>query len=313
AAGTGGIEHEEHWPRALAARPAVSAAAGALVIAFSAPLVKLAEVSPSTAAVFRCAYALPPLAVLALLERRRYGPAEAGNRRLALIAGLFFATDLTFWHHSIEAVGAGLATVLANVQVVLVGLLAWAVLGERPSTRSALAVPVVLLGVVLISGAVGAGAYGDDPALGVLYGLLTALAYAVFLLVLRRAGRDARRPAGPLLDATLSAAAFAAVGGVAVGDFDPIPGGESQAWLVTLALTSQVVGWLLISISLPRIPALITSIVLTIQPVGSVILGVAMFDEAPSPFQFAGVALILGGVIIATARPRLRPSPAPAG
>ena len=283
------------------------------MIAFSAPLVKLAEVSPSTAAVFRCAYALPPLALLAAVERGRYGPADPGDRRLALLAGFFFAADLTFWHHSIGAVGAGLATVLANVQVILVGLLAWAVLGERPSTRSALAVPVVLLGVVLISGAVGAGAYGDDPALGVLYGLLTALAYSGFLLVLRRAGRDARRPAGPLFDATLAATAFAVAGGVAVGDFDPVPAAESQAWLVTLALTSQVVGWLLISISLPRVPALITSIVLTIQPVGSVILGVALFAEAPSPYQLAGVALILSGVIIATARTRPRPSPAPAG
>ena len=44
-----------------------------------------------------------------------------------------FAADLTFWHHSIDAVGAGLATVLGNIQVVFVGLLAWA-LGERPTT-----------------------------------------------------------------------------------------------------------------------------------------------------------------------------------
>lgn len=312
-AGIAGIDAEEHEPHALARRPALSAAAGALVIAFSAPLVKLAEVSPSTAAVFRCAYALPVLGVLALVERRRYGPAEPGERRLALLAGFFFAADLTFWHHSIEAVGAGLATVLANVQVIVVGLLAWAVLRERPSRRSALAVPVVLVGVVLISGAVGAGAYGDDPALGVLYGLLTALAYAIFLLMLRRAGRDARRPAGPLFDATLTAAAFALLGGVAVGDFDLVPVPESQAWLVTLALSSQVIGWLLISVSLPRVPALITSIVLTIQPVGSVVLGVAMFGEAPSAFQLAGVALILAGVIIATARPRQRASLAPAG
>jgi drug/metabolite transporter (DMT)-like permease len=280
----------------------LSAAAGALVIAFSAPLVKLSEVSPSTAAVFRCAYALPLLGLLALLERRRHGPADRRDARLALVAGFFFAADLTFWHHSIEAVGAGLATVLANAQVVLVGLLAWALLRERPDARSVRAVPLVLFGVVLISGAIGAGAYGDDPALGVLYGLLTALAYAAFLLILRGAGGVGRRPAGPLFLATFSAAVFGLLGGVVVGDFDPVPGLESQGWLVTLALTSQVLGWLLISIALPRVPALITSIVLTIQPVGSVILGAAIFGESPSAFQLAGVALILGGVILATAR-----------
>jgi len=139
-------------------RPLAFAAAGALVIAFSAILVRLAEVSPSTAAVFRCAYALPLLGLLAYRERRRFGARPARERQIALAAGIFFAADLTFWHHSIAAVGAGLATVLANVQVVLVGVIAWVALGERPDRRSALAVPVVLLGVLLISGAIGSGA-----------------------------------------------------------------------------------------------------------------------------------------------------------
>jgi drug/metabolite transporter (DMT)-like permease len=290
----------------VTSRPALSAAAGALVIAFSAILVRAADVSPSTAALFRCAYALPVLGVLATLERRRYGPRPAADRRLAWLAGVFFAADLTCWHHSIGAVGAGLATVLANVQVVLVALIAWAVLDERPDRRSLTAVPVVLVGVVLISGAIGAGAYGDDPGLGVLYGLLTALTYAGFLIVLRQGNTDVRRPAGPLFDATLSGAVFSALGGLAVGDLELLPGPRAQAWLVTLALTSQVLGWLLISVSLPRLPALLTSITLTIQPVGSVILGVLLFSESPSGVQLAGVVVVLCGVAVATARPRAR-------
>ncbi len=43
---------------------------GALTIAFSAILVKLAKVEPSTAAVFRCLYAVPLLAVFAARETR---------------------------------------------------------------------------------------------------------------------------------------------------------------------------------------------------------------------------------------------------
>ena len=82
------------------------AVAGALAIAFSAILVRLADVEPSTAAFFRCLYALPFLALLAWWERRRFGPRELGQRRLAWIAGLFFAVDLIFWHHAIAAVGA---------------------------------------------------------------------------------------------------------------------------------------------------------------------------------------------------------------
>ena len=285
-------------------RPVLAGALGALVIAFSGILVRLAEVSPSTAAVFRCAYALPLLGLLAWIERRRYGPRSRRDRLLALGAGVFFAADLTFWHHSIAAVGAGLATVLGNVQVLLVGLIAWVALGERPDNRELASFPVVLLGVVLISGVVGAGAYGDDPALGVLYGVLTALAYALFLIILRQGNSDDRRPAGPLFDATLTGAAFSALGGVLVGDIEWVPGLESQAWLVVLALSSQVLGWLLISVSLPRLPAVVTSILLMLQPVGAVALAAVLLSEAPSPVQLLGVAVVVGGVAVATIKPR---------
>jgi drug/metabolite transporter (DMT)-like permease len=282
---------------------------GALVIAFSAILVRLAEVSPATAAFFRCAYALPLLALLAWLEWRRYGPRERRNRLLAVGAGVFFAADLICWHYSIDAVGAGLATVLGNLQVVLVALIAWMVLGERPSPRTLGSIPVVFAGVVLISGAIGAGAYGDDPALGVVYGVFTAITYALFILVLRQAGSDLRRPAGPLFDATLSAAVFCAIAGIAIGDLDWVPELESQAWLALLALSSQVLGWLLISVSLPRLPAAITSIVLTLQPMCTVLLGVVLLSESPSAIQLSGVAIVLAGVAFATLGAR-QPQPA---
>jgi drug/metabolite transporter (DMT)-like permease len=283
---------------------------GALVIAFSGILVRLADVSPSTAALFRCAYALPVLALLAWLERRRFGDRPWRDRRLVWAAGLFFAADLTFWHHSIAAVGAGLATVLGNTQVVFVGVLAWAALGERPENRSLVAIPVVFLGVTLISGVIGSGAYGDDPALGVVYGVLTGITYALFLLILRQGNTDERGPAGPLFDATLSAALFSALGGIAVGDLDWVPGVEAQAWLVLLALSSQVLGWLLISVSLPRLPAVLTSIVLMLQPVSTVFLGAILLSEAPSAVQLTGVAIVIAGVAVATIRPRER-APAP--
>jgi drug/metabolite transporter (DMT)-like permease len=278
-----------------------AAVAGALTIAFSAILVRLADVSPSTAAVFRCAYAVPVLAVLAWREQRRYGPRK---RRLSLSiwAGLFFAADLICWHHSIADVGAGLATVLGNLQVVLVGLVAWMTLGERPEARVMAAVPVVLIGVVLISGVLGTGAYGDNPGLGVVYGVATALTYAGFILVLRQSGRELKRPAGPLFEATAFATLFCVLAGVIIGDVDLVPSWPAHGWLLLLAMTSQVLGWLLISISLPRLPAAHTSVLLTIQPVGSVLLGALLLGESPTVLQLLGVLAIFSGIVVATAR-----------
>jgi drug/metabolite transporter (DMT)-like permease len=288
----------------LVARPRATAVLGALAIAFSAVLVRLAGVSPSTAAVFRCAYAVPVLYVLARAENRRHGPRPAKDRRLAAIAGAFFAIDLVCWHHAIEDVGAGLATVLGNLQVAFVPLLAWLTIKEKPGARVLATLPLMLSGIVLISGALEAGAYGDRPAQGVVFGIATGVSYAGFILVLRAGGSDLRRPAGPLFDATWVAALGALAIGAVVGDLDLVPSWPAHGWLVTLALTSQVLGWLLISASLPRLPAALTSILLTIQPVGSVILGVIIFSESPSGLQLAGVAAILTGLVLTTRRPR---------
>ncbi|HEX4720671.1 MAG TPA: DMT family transporter [Thermoleophilaceae bacterium] len=286
----------------LSRHPGRVAVAGALTIAFSAILVREADVAPATAAVFRCAYALPALGLLAWIERRRYGPRTRRELRLSMWAGVFFAADLICWHYAIHDVGAGLATVLGNLQVVLVGLVAWLTLGERPDPRVIAAVPIALFGILLISGVLGSAAYGNDPARGVVFGIATGLTYAGFILVLRQSGRDLQRPVAPLFEATAFATVFALIGGLVIGDIDLVPSWPAHGWLVLLALSSQVVGWLLISLSLPRLPAALTSVLLTVQPVGSVILGVILLGESPSLLQLVGVACIFSGIIVATAR-----------
>ena len=297
----------------VAAGPATSRApliafAGALAIAFSAILVHQAGVHPATAAVYRCAYALPVLGWLAWRERRRYGPRAPGQQRLALIAGVFFALDLVFWHQAIADVGAGLATVLGNLQVVVVPLAAWAVLAEKPGRRILAALPLTLLGVLFISGALEDGAYGAHPLRGVVFGALTGLSYGGFILVLRHGNEDLRRPAGPLFDATWAAAVTALAAALLLGAGDLVPAWPSIAWLVTLALTSQVLGWLLISVSLPRLPAALTSMILTIQPVGSVVLGIVLLGEDPSALQLLGAGCILAGLLSVAATRRRDPA-----
>jgi drug/metabolite transporter (DMT)-like permease len=266
--------------------------------------VRLADVAPATAAIFRCAYALPALGALAWSERRRFGAREHLDRRLAIPAGALFAADLICWHHAIADVGAGLATVLGNLQVIVVPFAAWALLSERIERRILVALPIVCTGVVLISGALESGAYGAHPARGVVFGLATGLSYGGFILVLRQGSMDLRRPAGPLFDATLVATVAALLAGAALGEADLVPSWPAHAWLVTLALSSQVFGWLLIAVSLPRLPAALASITLTIQPVGSVILGVVLLGESPSALQVAGAACILAALAaVALGRP----------
>ena len=287
--------------RALTDKPALGVLVGAFVIAFSGILYRKSDVSPTTGAFFRCLWALPFLWPLVVWEERRLGARPWSLRRAAWIGGAFFAADLVLWHYSIEYVGAGLATVLGNTQVVLVGLLAWALFGERPARNSLYAIPVAMVGIILISGVLEDGAYGSDPKLGAFYGLLTGIAYSGFLLALRRGSGERGRVAGPLYDATLASAICVVPIGLVLGNLDFTPSLESTGWLIVLALSAQVLGWLLITVSLGRLPTALTSVLLTLQPLLAVFFAALLVDERPSPLQLLGAAAILSGLLIASA------------
>jgi drug/metabolite transporter (DMT)-like permease len=308
--------------------PAATAAAGAVCISSSAVLMKLADTTPSITALGRCAFALPLLGALAWAERRRGAPRlPSPSRRLAWLAGVFLAGDLIVWSHAITAIGAGLGTVVGNLQVIIISLLAWLFLGERPRRSLVLAFPVMLAGLVLVGGLAdvgGARAYGTDPRLGVLYGVAVAVIYAVYILTLRQAtSAPGPRPPGPrpphslspgprpavaavLFEATIGATVASAVLGWMLNDYrlglDPSPW-PTLGWLALLALTSQVIGWLLITVSMPRLQAGMIGALLLVQPAGSVALSYAFLGERPSVLQLAGVVLVLAGVVVAVSGP----------
>ena len=271
-----------------------------MCIAFSGIFYRFAAVPAESAALFRCLYGLPILVALGWVEHRRQGDLPRRTILVSAIAGLFFAADLGFWHHAIEFVGAGLATVTANLQVIVVGIVAWLAFGEKPSRATLLAVPIVLVGVVLISGVVGGDAYGTNPALGAILGLLTAAAYGGYLLAIRRGGLDGGRVAGPLAISTFSTAVASFVAGALIGELELAPTWPAHGWLIVYGLTSQSLGYLLISISLPRLPAVLTSIILLSQPVATVALSMVLLDETPSVIQLLGVVLVVGGIGLAT-------------
>ena len=99
--------------------------------------------------------------------------------------------------------------------------------------------------------------------------------------------------------------------GIVIGDIDFLPSWPEHGWLVLLALSSQVVGWLLITSSLPRLPAAVTSVLLTLQPLTSLLLGVVLLGEDPTGLQVAGAALVLVGLLTAASRPVSAPGPGP--
>ncbi|MDL4776375.1 MULTISPECIES: DMT family transporter [Thermomonosporaceae] len=287
--------------------PRILLVAGAACLSVSAIFVSLSGVSAGTAALFRCALALPVLLPLFLWERRR---SERGRRHGAdLLAGLLLGADLVLWGASITLVGAGIATVLVNVQVIVLPLLALAAFGERPSRRFVLAVPIMLGGVALAGGLAGAGAGGTDPARGLLYGAGAGVMYAGYLFLTRLAGRDGGRRFSPVFMSTLTAGAVSVVIGVPWNGVDLTPGWAPFGWLAALAMSGQVCGWLLIGAGLSRVRAETGGTLLLLQPILAVLFGVVLLGERPTPWQIAGCALVVAAVRLTGGRRRTR-SPA---
>ncbi len=280
------------------------AAGGIFVISFSPILIRAsADASDLTIAFFRSFYALPFLALLYWRARHR-DERPRRSRLIAVAAGAFLTLDLFFWHSSIRQIGAGLATLVANVQVIFVALIAWVVFDEKPGRRALALLPVIFIGIFLISGIGSGDAYGDNPGVGSAKGLVAALLYALYILLLRESGRLHKTPStGPVLDATICAAAVALIVGLAFEpSFDLSIEWPVHGWILLLALVAQVVGWSIIAKAMPHLPALDTSILILGQPMLAILWAGLIYDEDLGSSQWLGVVLVLVGLLVFSLR-----------
>jgi len=284
-----------------------------MLVSFAPILVKALgrlDLGPTAIAMWRCV--LGAAMLLAAAARAGALRPPRGTMLLLLGAGLAFAADLAVWHRSIERVGAGMATILGNTQVFVTAGLSALVFGERLSMRFLVAAACALGGVVLLVGVASDVALTADYLIGVAYGLATGLIYGVFLTVLRAAGNVGRAPSILTLPTwfTLWSALFL-FGGATVEAELVLPGG-ALAWglLLALALVAQVIGWSVITTSIPRVPGSLAGLVLLLQPVLATVWGVLIFGELLRPLQILG-ALVTLGAIYAVARGHRAPSAAP--
>jgi drug/metabolite transporter (DMT)-like permease len=204
---------------------------GAATISCSAVFVAESGASAVSTAFYRTALALPVLVLLAVMEQRRHGPRPLAQRLRAVLAGVFLAVDLILWAHAIADVGAGVATVLGNLQVLFVAGLAWVLWKERPGRAVAFALPVVMIGVVLVSGLIEKSTSSVHPLAGICFGIGTSIAYAGYLLILRRSSSTSVHVAGPVADATAGAAVAALAFGLVFGGLELHPLWPSIGWL----------------------------------------------------------------------------------
>jgi drug/metabolite transporter (DMT)-like permease len=271
---------------------------GAFIISFSPVFVRLATVEPTMAAFYRCLLGALVLTSFALVkgEPLRW---ERRKAALALMAAVFFGLDLTFWHLSIEAVGPGIATILANLQVFFLAGLAMLFLKERPGAGLFIAMAIAVGGVTLL---VGINRFQSDLYFraGVFFGLLTALAYAVYIIVLRRLQVNERTYA-QVMNIALVSMICALLLGLAAwlqGERFVLP--DSKSWIAMIAygVLCQGLGWFLISTGLPKMEASRAGLLLLLQPTGAFIWDILIFARPTSGMEYFGAGLALTAIYL---------------
>lgn len=115
--------------------------------------------------------------------------------------------------------------------------------------------------------------------------------------------------ARPLYEASLGGAVTSLLLMIALHDFAIGPLWPSVGWLALLAVSSQAIGWLLITAAMPRLPVASVSTLLLVQPVSALALSIAFLGERPAAAQIAGAGLILLGVFVAARFPARRDEP----
>jgi drug/metabolite transporter (DMT)-like permease len=286
---------------------------GAALISTTGVLVRYADVPATVSGFWRMAFGGVVLA-LALLALRQWQRAHRRDWLWMVLPSIAFAADLFLWHRSILSIGPGLATLLANFQVFFMALAGLVFYRERIGLRFACGLLLAFAGTFMLVGPDWQG-FGRDYRTGVIFGLLTGVCYAVYMLSFRHAQREhTTLPSAQLLamNSLLCAAVLATIGGVEGVSF-AIPDGRSLAALLALGVVGQCLGWVLIARAMPRVPASIVGLLLLLQPALAFVQDVLLFDRATGAVEWLGVALALAGIFVGTARFGSRgPAPAPA-
>ncbi|KAA2235780.1 DMT family transporter [Salinarimonas soli] len=286
--------------------------AGAVAMGISPVFVRFAaaDVGPFASAFWRVALALPVLYAWMRIEEAGPGPARRSFTPAALFAGLAFAGDLFFWHLSILNTTVANATFFATTAPIFVVLASWLVLKRRASRETLAGLSLCVAGGVALIGQ----SFQVDPdrVVGDLYGVATAVFFALYFLGVERARGEGGGAARVTFALTLVTAAVllavALVANVTAGHGVIPHTPKAIAALVAMAFISHAGGQGLLAVALGRLPATFSSLVIFLEAIAGAAFGWIILGEALTPVQMLGGALILFGIW--WARPRPKPAPA---
>ena len=303
---------------------------GIAALAFTAPWVKLSNFEPATSAILRCSIGLLALLPFAFREVKKIGTLNKKGILLSVLAGLFLGIDFTAWNYSIFYVGSGIASILLNLQIIILPALAFFFDRERIPKTYFIVAPIMILGVVMSGGVFNSGgAVTEGPAtiyginiaiLGTICGMISGVCYGIYLYTSRKATKvNMGQIVQPMAWATAAQLVAPAIfmlffsdrgfdlthgvmvnGGLPMNPEttlgDPITS-MNWIWMVVLGVLGQAIAWTFVQYGSVRLNSTIVAGLLLLSPISTVaIISIILFSEIPSFLQILGVVIVLGAV-----------------
>jgi len=286
-------------PRSDSVRTAPLALAIAIACFSLTPtFVRLSEVGAAATSFWRLVLALPFFVGWIALERGRGHGSTIGRSEAfrLILSGVVLGLNLVSWQIAIVTTSIANAAVLGNFHPIVVAGGAALFFGERIRRRYVLGLVLSLVGVWFLTRARGSAFVGF--AWGDVLAVLAGVSYGVWVLCLKGLGRS--HSIAEVMAWNLSVAAVIGLGFALVLSETLLP---ATPWgrldLVALAGLINVVGWSLLNHTMRTLPASVNGIALLVVPVLASAWGWVVFAETVAPWQAAGGACILGGILVA--------------
>lgn len=273
-------------------KPRLALLLGIICISIFPVLVRLNLTPGLISAFYRMAIATALLLPFVLLTKRfRLPPARV--LLLAILSGVFFASDVAVWNIAIQRSTATQATLLTNLAPVWVGVGSYLFLQNKPARNFWIGTVIALLGMVVLVGFEFFLELRFDLAFSL--GVLSGIFYAVYILLSKYVLE--RMPVLSFMTVNLLASSVF-LGVVSYLFNEPFSGFSEMGWLVLViqGIVCQLVAWLLLSYATQHMRATRVSLSLLSQAILASFLAWLFLDEQITLQMIAGGLILLLGI-----------------
>ena len=237
--------------------------------------------------------------IMVVLNFKSYSDKFLINRYL-ILASIFFALDLWFWHRSILYIGPGMSTLIVNFQIFIIPLLSYFIFNLVPNRYQILAIFLGAFGLYLTLG-YGGSFSSDNIRLGLIFGILTAFAYSAYILSLKKNDLEDSARISPVISLLCISIISAIILFFVIkfeGESLSINSAQNLFSMLAYGIMSHVFGWYMIILGLKTITATTAGIILISQPIFSLIWEYLIFSRVTNSTEIIGISVVIIAMIV---------------